>query len=93
MSERLLVTIHEAAGSERRTTVHSWPREMLFDPGLFAQTDPAQISRNGDVVTVTVSNGQATYHLLPGAAGDPRLAIPARLISARLTSDELSRLE
>jgi hypothetical protein len=83
----IIVTVHQDGRGWRTTTVEDWPRETFFDDSIFGQTDPAQLSLRGDLVTITVSNGQAVYQLLPGASDGwyGRLALPARLVSSRLT--------
>lgn len=85
MGEPIILTVYQARDGTRTTTVASWPRETMFDESIFGQSDPAQLAVSGDIVTVTVSNGQAVYQLLKGATDDPRLSIPARLVSSRLS--------
>lgn len=88
MSEPITLTVHQIEDGTRITTVDSWPRETMFDDSIFGQADPAQLNVTGDTVTVTVSNGEAVYQLLRGATDDPRLSIPARLVSSRLTEHQ-----
>lgn len=85
MSEPIILTVHQAEDGTRTTTVDRWPSSTMFDESIFGQSDPAQLSVAGDIVTVTVTNGQAVYQLVRDPTADPRLSIPARLISARLS--------
>lgn len=64
-------------------TVASWPRELSVADDFLEQADPSLVHRSGHLLTITVSNGRATYALLER---DPdRRVTPAVLVSARLS--------
>lgn len=72
-------------GVEVRTVmVEVWPRETSFDDALFEQTDPSMLTVDGDMVTLRVANGQATYQI--GELSLFSLSHHARLVSSRLTA-------
>ncbi len=87
MSEPIVVhtEIVNPESGERRLTVRRWPAGTLIDEVALVNADPDVMRRDGDTVTITVSNGRAVYQL-----GEPSvysMAYPAYLISSRLTEE------
>ena len=66
-------------------TVEVWPRETMFDMFLLNTADGKLMIVDGDEVTITVANGQATYRLDRAATDIMRATVPAYLISSRLS--------
>lgn len=46
-----------------RVTVDYWPDRAWCSATLLEVADPAHIHREGDLITITVSNGEAVYQL------------------------------
>lgn len=81
--EPIIVHTQQQPDGSRILTVETWPRETSFEDYFLTTADPSLVHVDGDMVTLTVANGEATYHL--GAHDGLRLWREARLVSARLT--------
>lgn len=79
----LTTTVVNDETGERRVTVSHWPRETTFEDVLLAQADPAMLDVRGDMLTIRVANGQATYRL--GEPDGLRMWRDGYLVSCRIS--------
>jgi hypothetical protein len=83
-AEPLIVTVqHDERTGPRTVLVDRWPRVVRFDRDFLGLCDPGLVSVADGLVTVRVSNGQATYAL--GELDAAGRTYAARLISSRLS--------
>lgn len=62
--ESLIVTSRQdSLTNTERLTVERFPDRVGFDPYILDHARPGVLDIEADVVTVTVSNGTAVYHL------------------------------
>lgn len=66
-----------------RVDVERWPRHIEIGATALTQFDASFCCRDGNLVTFTVANGQATYEL--GDFSPYSMAYPATLVSSRLS--------
>lgn len=57
--EPLVFSQHYTDEGQRIVTVERWPRQIEVDAAVLAQSDHLDV--RGDELTITVSNGRATY--------------------------------
>jgi hypothetical protein len=83
-AEPLIVTVqHDERTGTRRVLVDRWPRVVRFDRDFLGLCDPGLVSVGDGLVTVRVTNGEATYAL--GDLDADGTTYAARLLSSRLS--------
>ena len=86
--EPILMTKHTNADGVVTLTVASWPRDVVFEDGFLRQADPALLQRDGDMLTIRVSNGQAVYRLDCENYNILDLGWRAHLVSSRFSEPD-----
>jgi hypothetical protein len=56
-----LVRYHADEDRVLTTTVERWPKVIEVSEMLFVKSTPGYLNREGDTLTITVTNGQAVY--------------------------------
>jgi len=67
-----------------RLFVRRWPPKVFIDAFFLATADPSHVSRDGDMVTFRVQNGQATYQVVQCELSP---TWHGRLVSSRLSEE------